>query len=32
MLEERLGRAVLVHTDPDVLSAYGAALYALDVA
>ncbi len=32
MLEERLGRAVLVQSDPDVLSAYGAALTALDVA
>jgi activator of 2-hydroxyglutaryl-CoA dehydratase len=30
MLEERLGRAVFVHRDPDILSAYGAALYALD--
>ncbi len=30
MLSERLGREVLVHTDPDVLSAYGAALCASD--
>jgi (R)-2-hydroxyacyl-CoA dehydratese activating ATPase len=30
MLAERLGKAVLVHDNPDVLSAYGAALCALD--
>ena len=29
MIEERTGRKVLVHSEPDVLSAYGAALFAL---
>jgi predicted CoA-substrate-specific enzyme activase len=32
MLAERLGRGVLVHERPDMLSAYGAALYARDTA
>ncbi|HUJ68630.1 MAG TPA: acyl-CoA dehydratase activase [Syntrophorhabdales bacterium] len=30
ILEERMGRRVLAHSNPDVLSAYGAALFALD--
>jgi activator of 2-hydroxyglutaryl-CoA dehydratase len=30
MLTERLGRTILVHDNPDVLSAYGAALCSLD--
>jgi len=30
ILAERLGKRVLVHDDPDVLSAYGAALCARD--
>jgi len=32
MIEERTGRKVLVHTEPDTLSAYGAALFARDTA
>lgn len=30
MLTERLGKTILVHDQPDMLSAYGAALYAFD--
>jgi len=30
MLAERLGKGILVHDQPDMLSAYGAALCALD--